>query len=388
MRNCVTLAVTLAAVVVCACDAPEITPETRSTVPELTLLDADSLFEAVDAFVASSGHIWVLSKYQPYVHLFDSAGTYLRGFGRYGRGPNELLVPRNFVGEASGSQVVEIWDAGRRQVVRFTPGGEMVDYIDLPVGTGHILGELASSSFGDLGRALRVADGYVLDTYEKHVRVGNDMWAGRLTFTGPNGQTRGSASLSDPPRARPDSPIFEVFQPIPLWTVCANGSVAVVDAERHAVRWIDAEGATIRRDTLRLEDNQITKSDIERYVALRAAGVAGGNRRQVDTSSPAARAQIAQTVADLAKELPKRAPPVRARCDPDNQVWVQQFSTESDARGYGPRWRRLDNRSADVLINFRPGFAPLHFGRRIIVGVHTDSLHSAKAGYMHYASRK
>jgi hypothetical protein len=369
-----------------ACGSRDVARDTalEDGTAEIAVLHSDSLFEAVDAFVASNGHIWVLSRYEPFVHVFDKDGSFIRAFGRHGQGPNELRAPHNFAGEVSDSNIVEIWDGGRRQVVRLTPDGEMVGTIDLPVGEGHILGDFRRVFFGEPGQALRVADGYVLDTYEKHVRVPNDVWPGSLTFSGSSGETRGAVLLADPPRDRSNTPVFEIYEPIPLWSVCPDGRVAILNPPGMEVRWSDARGTILTRDTLRIEDVQITEKDIERYVRLRLSALGRDANQPIDTSSPAARRQTAQTVADLVTYLPRTAPPVRARCDAYNRLWIQQFATESDARGYGAHWLLLEASSNTTEVRFSRGFVPLHFGRGMIVGIHTDSLDAARAAYATY----
>ena len=44
----------------------------------------------------SSGNVYVLEYLNNRIKVFDSAGTYLRSFGGYGSGCNQMAYPRQF----------------------------------------------------------------------------------------------------------------------------------------------------------------------------------------------------------------------------------------------------------------------------------------------------
>jgi hypothetical protein len=64
---------------------------------------------------------------------------------------------------------------------------------------------------------------------------------------------------------------------------------------------------------------------------------------------------------------------VGLECDEQGRVWVQLFSTDFDARGYGSHWVVTDGEVGHV-VEFPRGFQPLRFARGRALGYWVDDL--------------
>jgi hypothetical protein len=102
-----------------------------------------------------------------------------------------------------------------------------------------------------------------------------------------------------------------------------------------------------------------------------------------DTASPEARREIEATLRVLLVQLPRRAPPVRMRCDAHGRLWIETFDTREDPREYGDTWLVLHEELL-LPVKFPPRFVPRHFGRDRIAGILSDSLDVASVAWASY----
>jgi hypothetical protein len=155
-----------------------------------------------------------------------------------------------------------------------------------------------------------------------------------------------------------------LFASAPLWTVCPGDRIAVLNPDAGEVHWL---GDDERRERVSLPERLLTEDDFRRLVDASIAR----DSRNLDPNSSEVRRLVRQGLREYRAGLPRRAPPVRLRCDPRGRLWVQLFSTELDSRGNGDTWVVLEA-AASRVVRFPASFQPIWFGAAAIVGVIRD----------------
>jgi hypothetical protein len=78
----------------------------------------------------SAGRLYVLEYLGHHLHVFEPTGRFVRTLGRKGSGPGEFGQPYAFAADPDGT--VAVYDLQKRRLVRFGPGGAILEERQLP----------------------------------------------------------------------------------------------------------------------------------------------------------------------------------------------------------------------------------------------------------------
>lgn len=165
--------------------------------------------------VDAEGRIYVLDATSRHVVVFDADGGYLRTLGREGGGPGELTWPSNMSVALDGT--VSVYDFGKRALVRFGPGGEILDEL--------------RPEIGYQGPSLRVVGPDIYYTAFQHRQQEPTSFQRLMVWR--DGEARELAQLEHPttpmvsfPSCGFTFPASPVFAPTLVWDAVADVAVA------------------------------------------------------------------------------------------------------------------------------------------------------------------
>jgi hypothetical protein len=94
--------------------------------------ETESFYRVADDFVHadSAGNLYVLDGDAYRVLVFDSAGDFVRMFGREGGGPGEFKLTLSFTVSSDGTSA--LFDLGKRSLVRFDADGSVLPELPFP----------------------------------------------------------------------------------------------------------------------------------------------------------------------------------------------------------------------------------------------------------------
>lgn len=353
--------------------APFEPPINTVDVGPLVLLPSDSLLHDVrDAWEDGSGRIWLLSGFSPFLRVYGGHGGLLSSFGLQGEGPGELRNPWYLVGSPRRVDEIQVWDVGTRRISRFDTLGTYLSGVRVDFTSGPVLASFRHGQFGEPLRLASAGERYVLEVYSRQLAHSWNLWGGLLLLVDSAGSVIDTLTVYSELRDSlpPDEP--SVFGMAPLWTPCGVAP-AVLQPETGELFRFSLAGDASTRGVVNLPEIGVSQTDVARQIE---SLVASESREQgLAPGSPGIVGLIKAAVLKAMASAPSVAPPVRMRCDPSGGIWIQTFSTEFDARGYGPLWIRTDpGTGTQEWFRFPNGFQPLGFGDRRIVGIHTDSL--------------
>ena len=331
----------------------------------------DPLWEVRDV-LAHDGTIWALTASAPYVHGFAASGELTARFGNKGEGPGEFRFPSAvWPGKTPGS--LTVWDSGSYSANTFSGYGSLLSSRDAPA-LGAIRSDIASVTFGDPFRAVRVPGGLVAAHYPSGVNHGTDLWNGRLVHIPDDGGE--PRLLFDFALHLPGAtlrPTGSLLAPVPLWDGCPDGRIAVLDPVMRTLLMIDPdrdeqEAVALPWHPAPLDDN------------ARIAYMTARVRSEVEDGS-VPEAEIVRYATEAARNAVEmfavEAPlGVDLKCAPD-RVWIREFEGTSHPLGYGPLWRTV-NFHGEIptfsRIVFPPDFSPHRITETRAVGVLLDSV--------------
>ena len=339
----------------------------------LTVVSAaeDPLWEVRDV-VAHDGTIWALTASAPYVHGFAASGELTSRFGISGEGPGEFRFPSAvWPGKTPGS--LTVWDPGSFSALTFSGYGALLSSVHAPV-LGAIRSDIASVTFGDPFRAVRVPGGLVTARYESGVNHGTDLWNGRLVRIPDDGGD--PQVLIDFATELPGAamrPAGSLLVPVPLWDGCPDGRIAVLDPVARTLLMLNADGGV--RDAFALPW-ETAPLDGETRIAYMTARV----RSEVEDGS-ASEAEIVSYATEAARTAAEMFPVeeplgVDLKCAP-NTVWIQEFDAVSHPLGQGPLWRTVNfdgETPTFSRVAFPPDFNPYRITEMLAIGVLLDAV--------------
>jgi hypothetical protein len=320
--------------------------------------------------VDETGEFWILNTGAPHLIKVDPSGKVISSFGLRGPGPNELGYPAAIVGAGEGW--VDVLDSVRRSVRRFDLLGNEIRSSQVPqLQRSRVMLELEQNSYGDQYQVYFDRDRFMFLNFPAGLESTRGYWLARLDQV-----DRDSLQMT---RVIDFSEWFQVHReelqdglrllPIPLWTVCPDGSVALYRPFADSVHRIhsDAPSIAIGRAPQRLRDAEVL-AFMKGVLELEASA---GNMALEDVET------IVQEVYRRSRDQfgPKAPAYVSLRCDHRHRLWLQRFSTEDHFVGFANDWDVLGP-TGDFLssVTFPPRFRPKIFRDGEIWGVREDTL--------------
>lgn len=372
------LAVPLLLAAACSNSVPQ---HEASEAPEIHLtglqqFESDELFHDVrDVAVAPDGRVWVLSAYEPHLRLFSASGNLVTRFGRSGAGPGELKNPWYLIPADEGA--IQVWDVGSRRLDVFDADGEYLGGRRIEIEPGMVLGSIREQSHGEPLRVRSVGDDLWFEVYDGLLTRTSEFWNGKLVRVDANGRPAGEIMRYRALEGEKDTDDRRIFSPAPLWTPCGAERAVILNPLSEEAIWLNADGNRVKTVPLDLPARPVSKEDVERFVSYSIELEA--RERGIDHGSPGAVRMVREAARRIMTNTPEFGPPVRIRCDGEERLWVQLFSTDFDPRGYGSEWQVFDGETSK-LARFPKGFQPMVFTDDRVVGTLTDSLGVQRIG--------
>lgn len=340
---------------------------------DVQIIESDSaLHDVRDMANDAAGRVWVLSGFEPFVHVLDERTGEIARFGRIGQGPGELRTPWYFV-ERSDAAAPVIWDVGNRRLLEYDSEGTLARETGVESRFGIVIAGYRATEFGTPMKLVESGGVLVVQAFDDAVVQSSDLWSGALTRLNAAGLITDTIfRFSSLEGSRPDES-YSVFGPGPLWTACRTDELVVLDPNADELIWLRSDGTQFERWSLDLPQIPILKRDVEAYIRhsidaeIREQGGGSGLR-----STEVGRF-LQRAVSRLVASAPERAPIVGLECDGSGRIWLQLFSTAYDARGYGPRWVVTDG-EVSRSVEFPGGFQPLRFLKDHVLGYVADDL--------------
>lgn len=355
--------------------------ESRSADPVLVSIGFDQitwesaegdLWGVVDV-LERDGIIWVLTPVEPFVHGFQR-GAKVVTFGWHGEGPNELRSARALLDTGDAGQVT-IWDPASRLYRTFSPAGSLISTREArSMGMSGVRGDIGLVTFGNPLRVVATTKGTVRAEYRGSVTSGGDLWAARLARFDDEGGVEHVVDFMDLRGAsHEDRRAGSLLMPVPLWDVCPDGRIALLDPIARYLYLVGSSWA--ERDSVSVlgEVRPLSRSDRLGYLASRLESELQG--QAVSDSETEAMLQGAE--ARSRDQFATSAPlGVDIKCS-GGRVWIQEFDGAAHPLGLGWRWRTIAltgsaRAYSDVVLPV--GFRPYRISESQMLGVVTDSL--------------
>lgn len=322
--------------------------------------------------VEETGEFWILNSGKPHFIRVDSAGRVLAAFGERGEGPDEIGYPVAIAG--AGVKWVEILDSAREVWRRFDLAGKETASIPI-LGTRRlrVVVDLDLTSYGDQYQSYFDGDRFIFPNFPRGLENTQYFWWTRLDQV--DRRSGRMSTVFDFSAWHADH--LEQLQsgralvPIPLWTVCPGGAVAVYRPFADSIRVLGASETSfaVARTPERLRDG-----DAIRFVrGLIDSQVSAGTIAPEDAenvTNMVVRESRAQ--GDFGPFAPAY---VAMHCDHRHRFWLQRFSTEDHFLGFGDSWDVLSPEGEHLgAVRFPSRFRPMIFEADGIWGVREDSL--------------
>ena len=209
----------------------------------------------------------------------------------------------------------------------------------------------------------------MFETYSGEVSSSGALWSGRLTYI-PESQTGQDTLLTyDQLRSEPYQAGLQLFASAPLWTVCNDEYIAVLNPTDSVVTRLDT-GGKAGSVKIPIALRPLTPDVVETWVDHRLELALSEENVEVDPATLAAIRQEALTEAmGAAAEV---QPPTKILCDDEGRLWVQGFSVELDLQGYGREWAVFENEQLAASVTLPPRVWPLYLNREDIIAVWKD----------------
>lgn len=329
------------------------------------------LWEVRDA-AAVHGTVWVLASSAPFVRGFGPSNAWRRVFGHRGQGPSDLRFPHNLWTRQSPGPVL-VWDPGSSRVLTYSSEGVLLSTLNAPT-MASVRSDIGEVTFGHPFRALQVSSGIIVPHYDSGVNHGAELWNGQLLLLRADGTkplvvldfARELSGGSKPMDAR-------FLVPVPLWDVCTDDRVAVLDPIARTVLIFSIGDTAPKAIALPWEPAPLGSQAQLAYVEsmVRAElGDQGTSQEEISRHAHEAM-KHAQDLFPINEPLG-----VDLKCAP-GRVWLQEFDGTAHPLGYGTKWRTItiDRPVAQVSrVEFPTGFAPIRFSEAGALGLLTDPL--------------
>ena len=326
------------------------------------------------------GVIWALTSAAPFVHGLQR-GEEVVTFGRLGEGPDELRSARALLDRGDAGEIT-IWDPATRLYRTFSTTGSLVSTRD----AGSLSGVLRSIGLVTFGDALRIAatpKGIVRVEYRGAVSEGGDLWTGKLARVSDEGGVEHLVDFMDLRGAsQEDRRAHSILVPVPLWDVCPDGGIALLDP---IARYLYLFGSNwAQRDSVYVpwEVEPLGRSDRLGYLASQLRAELQGE----DVSDSEIEAMLGGAEQGTRSQFATSAPlGVDIKCSA-GRVWIQEFESGAHPLGLGRRWWTIAL-AGEVPVYLQvilpAGFRPYRISDSRMLGVVTDSLDLQRVASIH-----
>jgi len=334
-----------------------------------------SLTEIQDVAVDVSGEVWALQRTgTPHLFVYSAEGGLHDSFGTTGPERNQLRNPYALLPTDESNFPMAVWDAGNRRISVFNPYGR-ASVVDVNRSRGQVYAEIENHSYGKPLQMERFGDGYLLMDHSDGLHVTADYLRSELLRINQSGgiidtlvdfQTEFADSLAVLGRE------VNYLTPIPLWATCPDGEMGLLDPFTRTLRWYGADGTVSGTEALPIPVRELTDEEKEAFLKNRFE-LEWRERYPQDPDSTI----IANSIEDFMlrhwDQFSTNAPPaVAMMCRGDREVWLQEFSTEYHALGFGLRWLVHTPQSVSrVYVQFPEEFRPIRFADGKVYGVAT-----------------
>jgi hypothetical protein len=340
------------------------------------------LYDIRDIEVDEEGNIWVLSATEPFLYHFSADHRQLANAGRSGDGPGELRNPWSLVSVGTNPIDVVVWDVGRRQLSHFgnslSPGKSHA----VPVSSPSVMATIGSVSYGTPLRMKRLSGGYVFQQPTRAVSNSGDLTSLLLLRIDSTLTVVDTLfALTSTEAANASTERAEVFVSIPLWALCPDGEIVILDPSAEQLIRMDFDGETQTSEPLTLSRKKITEPERRSYlqgaIALELRGKEGPPPEMVER-------RIAEILTRGRHLFAEMAPPgVRLLCDGSGHAWLQEFDTANHPNGYGTRWQVYRGGADSVQVSFPDHFQPMQIVGDQAWGIYTDSMDVNRPASVH-----
>ncbi|HEX6913093.1 MAG TPA: hypothetical protein VF142_21970 [Longimicrobium sp.] len=333
----------------------------------------DLLHDVRDVAVDDSGRVWVLAGMEPFVRIYSADGALVRRFGRPGGGPGEVRNPWSLFVTGDAAAPVGVWDVGNRRLVTYSAAGAPVGTTAVDVTPGVVRADIRDIAYGSVSALRGWGSSLLLQDEPRGVIEPAALLHSRLVKLDRSGRTEATVVDFGERHHRQTASLgmASALVPVPLWAICPESRLVVLDPFTPALEWYDAAGRPQARLAVQVPQRRLGEDDIRAYLSH----VVGLETRGAAIDPDVVEKRVEQIARSQRHRFPRNAPPaVSLLCDSRGQVWLQQFSTADHPLGYGREWIVVDPRGASRRVRFPPGFQPRAFTRAAAVGVRTDSL--------------
>jgi hypothetical protein len=303
--------------------------------------------------------------------VYSADGDLHDSFAATGSGRNELHNPYNLLPTDDPGFPMAVWDAGNRRISTFNPYGR-ASAIQVTRSRGQVYAEIEEHTYGKPLAMARLGETYLLMDHSDDLAFTVDYLRSELLRLDENGQI--IDTLVDFERELADS-IAELgrevnfLTPIPLWAVCPDGEMAMLEPFTQVLRWYASDGTVQTTERLQIPRRAITEDDQRTFWKQRFETQWKEQQGGEPDSTVIANSVDNYMVRHL-DQLSEFAPPaVAMMCAGGREAWLQEFSTSDHPLGFGNRWLVHSPEIVEpVYVQFPSDFRPMRVVGRQVYG--------------------
>lgn len=354
------------------------------------LATLDVVTRVRDLQPTGDGRVWVLDTMAPYFLVLGPDGQVERHFGEQGGGPEEFDAP---VALVRGADPSDIWtyDVPRNALIRVSTGVRR----DLALPRDSIP---VSSLVSFRGAGVNPAppwlqgtrDGFLLARARvAHNESALHLWDADILLLGAE-EAAPSVELYMPLADLLGDPASRygaatIMLPYPLWTVCADGTVALYDPLANTLRHLEREAEELAVYTLPDERRMRITEDLVFDLFY----------RQLRDDVPSAQLPDEAEMRRLTEEQNRQFVSASAgvfpefadlRCAADGSLWLQPFDVTTGRLGQGSDWLRFAADGSHTSISLPAGFRTFRIEGDRMWGTIQDTLGVASVAWIGFDS--
>lgn len=333
---------------------------------QMVMFPPDEALKQIQHVVSDpTGEVWVLQRTeQPHVFRYSSGGELIDTYGPTGPARGQLSNPLWLMPGDDASQPMMVWDAGNRRVVKYDQRGRVAD-VPHPVqrSRAKVYAPIQEHSYGQPLQIARFGGGYVLEDHPTDLATTGDylhskllrldMWGNRIEYLMDFGNeyAEGIKTLGQ---------FADLLVPIPLWTTCPNGEMALFDPFSYRLSFRAPDGTVTAVDSAPVVRRPITEEDQRNYLGREMLLRWQEQRPGEPVDGTVIKNSIDNFLLRYANRFTELGPAaVRMMCAAERQIWLEEFNTADDPLGFGNRWLVHDPGQTEMIrVQFPPRFVP------------------------------